>query len=177
MEEMYHKPYFNRRNYILDQIEHFSMNSDELLLVLLIDFCNEQNMVISHALLADKTHKGLDEIDKTLTSLTNKGYLDIRMGNRQIVFDISGVFKEQRIETVFNSTLFEVFENEFGRTFSQMEVSRISDWMKQYEQQLIIYALREAVIYNKKSLDYIDKILVEWKQRSLSVEDVENGVK
>ncbi|MGL5541330.1 MAG: DnaD domain-containing protein [Erysipelotrichaceae bacterium] len=172
---IYNQPYFNRRNYILENVEHFSLHAEELILLLLIDYCNEYSKVISHAYLAEKLKKSLDEIDRLLDGLSNKGYLEIKMGNRQILFDISGIFKEQSVGKAFQSDLFELFEHEFGRTFSQLEMARMSEWMRLYEKQLIIYALREAVIYNKKGLDYIDRILQSWKERGLSVEDIESG--
>ena len=40
---------------------------------------------------------------------------------------------------------------------------------------MIIYALREALTYDKKSFDYIERILIEWKKRGLTPEEYEEG--
>ncbi len=175
--ELFMTSYFNRRNYILENMDSLGLSSDEVLTLLLIDFANEQNKVLSHQFLASKLNYNLDEIDGLLTRLASKGLLEIKMENRQILFDISGVFKQKKVDPLYDKTLYELFEHEFGRTFSQMEASRISDWVKVHDRQLIIYALREAVMYDKKNLDYIDGILRSWKERSLTVQDIENGNK
>ena len=45
----------------------------------------------------------------------------------------------------------------------------------EYDQTLIVYALREAMTKNKRSFDYIDRILLDWKRRGFSAEDYERG--
>lgn len=75
----------------------------------------------------------------------------------------------------FDESLFDVFEMEFGRPLSQMELQRMSDWIENYDQKLIQYALREAIMFDKKSFDYIERILIEWKNRGLQVQDIEDG--
>ena len=71
--------------------------------------------------------------------------------------------------------MFDLFESEFGRPLSQTELQRMSDWLENYDQKLIGYALREAVTYDRKSFDYIDRILVEWKKTGMSAEQYERG--
>ncbi|PLT45699.1 Chromosome replication initiation protein DnaD [Paenibacillus pasadenensis] len=60
--------------------------------------------------------------------------------------------------------LFSVFEQEFGRPLSPMECERISMWLDQdrYSDELIRFALREAVFAGKLHFTYIDRILLEW---------------
>ena len=41
--------------------------------------------------------------------------------------------------------------------------------------KLICYALREALTYDHKSFDYIERILVEWKNRGMTAEKYEGG--
>lgn len=67
-------------------------------------------------------------------------------------------------------TLFELFETEFKRPLTQVELVRLSDWSREYDQQLIIYALREAAINEAYSFNYIDKILCEWKRKGMTAE-------
>lgn len=67
-------------------------------------------------------------------------------------------------------TLFELFETEFKRPLTQVELMRLSDWSREYDQQLIIYALREASINKASSFNYIDKILCEWKRKGMTAE-------
>ena len=66
-----------------------------------------------------------------------------------------------------------MFETEFQRPITQVELVRLSDWSREYDQQLIIYALREAVIKEAFNFNYIDKILCEWKRKGMTAEKYE----
>lgn len=62
--------------------------------------------------------------------------------------------------------LFVVFEKEFGRPLSPMELEAISGWIDQdrYPEELIRMALKEAVFAGKVHFRYIDRILLEWSR-------------
>lgn len=177
MEKQWWKErYINRRDWILESLSELSLTSEESLTILLIDFMNEHDLNISHGILAEKLKKDSEEIDNILSVLSAKGYLQIGYQDRKIAFSIDGIFAAQQDKTMaFDASLFDIFETEFGRPLSQMELQRMSDWIQIYEQKLIQYALREAIMFDKKSFDYIDRILVEWKNRNLSVQDIEDG--
>lgn len=177
MEKQWWKEhYVNRRDWIFEHLEELALHSEEALTILLIDYMNQHDMNISHGILAEKLKKNSEEIDNLLSVLTAKGYLQIGFQERKIAFSIDGVFTSLQKKTIdFDESLFDVFESEFGRTLSQMELQRMSDWLQIFDQKLIQYALREAIMFDKKSFDYIDRILVEWKRRELSVQDIEDG--
>lgn len=70
--------------------------------------------------------------------------------------------------------LFSVFEQELGRLLSPYECEIISGWLDQdrYSEEIILFALKEAVFAGKLSLRYIDRILVEWsRNRVTTVEE------
>lgn len=173
--KLYEKSYFNRRNYILEEMEDLDLNAEELLVVLLIDYCSEQNILISHSILAQKTKQSVDAIDRVLSSLTAKGYLETKFLQGKLIFDLRGIFEEEKPKANIDQSLFQLFEKEFKRTFSQVELTRIADWVTTYGKDSIVYALREAIINEKYSIDYIERILQEWKRRELSIEDIQNG--
>lgn len=83
--------------------------------------------------------------------------------------------REQEYKDCYECSLFELFEREFARTISQTECQRLVDWSEKYDDMLIRYALREALLYEKHNLDYIERILVNWKQKGLTVEKYEDG--
>lgn len=176
MEKWWNERWFERRSWILDHLEDLTLNAQETLVVLLIDFMNEHNIVISHAVLAQKLKVETTIIDDILTQLTTKGYLQIEYQSGSIHFDIDGVFEDGAGKAQpFDISLFELFESEFARTLSQLEVQRLADWLKDYDQKLIGYALREALTYEHKNFDYIERILQEWKRKGLRAEDYEEG--
>lgn len=65
--------------------------------------------------------------------------------------------------------LFRLFEQEFARALSPIEIETISYWLDedQFKPALIKAALREAVLMGKLNFRYIDRILNEWKKRGI----------
>lgn len=65
--------------------------------------------------------------------------------------------------------LLEVFQQEFGRLLTPIEIQTIGDWLDRdrYSKELILAALREAVLNQKYSLRYIDRILMSWEKKNI----------
>lgn len=83
-------------------------------------------------------------------------------------------------EKVDEGELFKLFEQEFGRFLSPMEAESISMWLDDdaHSPAIIRAALKEAVLAQKVSLRYIDRILFEWKKKNVkSMADVEKHAK
>ncbi len=76
---------------------------------------------------------------------------------------------ERKEETnIDNADIFSVFEAEFGRTLSPMEMEIIKGWVNSnFSYELMLEALKEATYNGVNSLRYIDKILYEWKKKGL----------
>lgn len=70
-------------------------------------------------------------------------------------------------------SLFELFEDEFKRPLTQVEMQRLFDWQKEHGEQLVMYALREAILNNAYHFNYIDKILCEWQRNGMTAEKYE----
>jgi DNA replication protein len=84
------------------------------------------------------------------------------------------VYKEKQAEQEssqkeLEGEIFQLFEQEFGRFLSPMEIETISMWMDQdgHTPAIIRMALKEAVISQKISLRYVDRILFEWKKKNI----------
>lgn len=95
---------------------------------------------------------------------------------KELKEDNNTSLKENKLNEINNQekpSLFELFETEFQRPITQVELVRLSDWSREYDQQLIIYALREAVIKEAFNFNYIDKILCEWKRKGMTAEKYE----
>ncbi|UUZ95952.1 DnaD domain protein [Paenibacillus sp. P25] len=63
------------------------------------------------------------------------------------------------------SDIFSIFEKEFGRPLTPMELESISGWIDKdgYAEELILAGLKEAVFAGKVHFRYIDRILLEWR--------------
>jgi DNA replication protein len=88
------------------------------------------------------------------------------------------VYKEQHsakenAQKQLEGEIFQLFEQEFGRFLSPMEIETISMWMDQdgHTPAIIRMALKEAVISQKISLRYVDRILFEWKKKNIKTKN------
>lgn len=66
-----------------------------------------------------------------------------------------------------NTEIFTVFENEFGRPLSPMEIEQIELWYSEHSAAVILEALKRAVLGGKFSFKYIDTILLEWEKNKI----------
>ncbi len=66
-------------------------------------------------------------------------------------------------------TLFHRLEQEFGRPLSPNECEHIVKWLDEdeYPEELIEAALQEAVYCDKRSVRYMDRILIEWERHQI----------
>lgn len=177
VELEWNSPYFDRRSWILDHMDVLHIDHKEALVLLLVDFYNEQHIPIDHDHIKEKLKISAEDVEAIFMSLSEKGYLEIEFKNNVLTFNIEGVYvgRTDDIEQTISRSLLEEFEMEFKRTLSSFEMQRILDLADAYDARMVICALNEAAVNEKRSLDYIERILVSWKEKGLSVEDVENG--
>jgi DNA replication protein len=66
--------------------------------------------------------------------------------------------------------IFSIFEKEFGRPLTPMELESITGWLDKdgYPEQLILAGLKEAVFAGKVHFRYIDRILLEWSRNRIT---------
>ena len=74
--------------------------------------------------------------------------------------------------------IYSIFEQEFGRPISSIEYEIIKAWLeKEFSEELILGALKEAVYNGVHNLRYIDKILYEWQKKGFkNMKDVSNHI-
>ncbi len=83
----------------------------------------------------------------------------------QKLFNIVANDDKSEKEEIDNS-IFSVFEKELGRTLSPMEFEQIKEWITSgNSNELIICALREAVLNGVGNLRYIDSILNDGRKK------------
>ncbi|WP_218090589.1 DnaD domain protein [Paenibacillus solanacearum] len=66
--------------------------------------------------------------------------------------------------------VFSIFEKEFGRPLTPMELESIAGWIDKdgYPEELILAGLKEAVFAGKVHFRYIDRILLEWQRNRIT---------
>ena len=171
----YQQTCVNKRDYLLENLEKFHISHSELILLLMIDYLNQQGILITHDSLSAKLNISKQEVDQLLNELINKNYLYITISNGSMVYCFDGIFEMKNNENEFDKNLFEIFEQEFKRMLSQKELERLNEWALKYEKDLIVYALIEAVAYEKLSFDYIGRILLNWSEKGYTAKDYVEG--
>lgn len=166
--------YIDRRTWILDQLEGLNLSVVEAMILLLIDFGQSSRQPVSHEWLAVKLKMEIDDIETCLDQLSTKGYLQFQIDQGQILFRLDGLF-QQKNSGIQQAEVLELFERGMGRTLSSMEMDRILKWENQYGKALVNLALREALAFEARSLNYVEKVLVSWQKKGLSADDIVGG--
>lgn len=86
---------------------------------------------------------------------------------------------ERKETTIYDNSIFDLIEKEFGRVLSPIEYEIIKAWHENgICDELIKEALKEATFNGVSNLRYIDKILYEWQKKGFKdAKDVENNRK
>ena len=61
------------------------------------------------------------------------------------------------------TTIYEYVEQNFGRPLSPTEVQKIENWLLSYDPSIIKYAVEVATLNNKRTFNYVNGILNNWK--------------
>lgn len=173
----YETNYVSHRDWILDHLDLLGLSSDEAVVALMIDFMNEKRMNITVDDIAGHTGMSVEKADETVSLLCAKRYLQIQVNGGNVRFSLSGLFETDvaRSERMLDASLFDLFEQEFRRPLSQMEMQKINEWNRTTDRTLIIYALREASAYSSLSMGYIEAVLNSWKQKGITPKMIEEG--
>ena len=77
--------------------------------------------------------------------------------------DKNSIDKNSLVITTTNNTIYKYIEENFGRTISPVETEKINDWLSLYETEIIKYAIQIATLNNKRTFNYVNGILKNWK--------------
>ena len=165
----------------------YNLNINELLL--LIYFINQDEPSLDILRIKEITYLEEKEILEAFTLLNSKGLIVINMskqsdGKVSELIDISNVYKamisdiNKSAKKQTKNDIYQIFEEEFGRTLSPIEFELISAWIKSgIEEDLIIGALKEATYNGVRNMRYIDKIIYEWGKKGFkTMNDVNNHI-
>lgn len=182
MKEVLEKAkYIDWKQLLINNYRNLDLKEEEVMILLVIDsLLNNNEIIITPDLLALKMNYSQQVLDKHLSSLLNKNLINIEEDEQgKIKTTLNGIkyivvsdFLKAQTNTKSEDdlqkeqNLFEIFENQFGRPLSFVEMDTMQQWLQEgYEEDKIILALKEAVAMKKKNIRYIDKILLEWRQQ------------
>ena len=179
-------------NVLLTHYKSLGLSNEQLILVLqlksFIDAGNDfpdtevisKRMQISSSDVFQMIHELINkkliiiETEKNIEGKTRDSYrLDLLWDKLAMV--ISQQENQQRFEKqhLSEQDLFQLFEAEFSRPLSPIEMQTIGMWLDEdhYTIELIELALREAVLNQVYSLKYVDRILLNWERKNIRTKD------
>lgn len=168
--------YIDQKAWIIEHIADLKLSPDALILILVIIHHQHKNLNLN--VLSQLSNMSVKTVDQILNRLVQDNRLTITVSKDQLFFDLSPLFQ---LEAVFPkdqwSSLIHLYEQEFKRPLSSHEVEKLQDWLTKLDASYLVHALREAVIYQKLNFSYIDKILISWINKDISLEALNSGHK
>lgn len=123
---------------------------------------------------------GLDDEDilNTYSSLLTKKLISVSLvktnGLSSEVINLDMFYDKLIMNTKteeVSTDIYSKFESEFGRVLSPIEYETINRWLSSgVKEDLILSALKEAVVSGACNLRYIDKIIYSWTKKGKSEE-------
>ncbi|AYW44981.1 DnaD domain protein [Tetragenococcus koreensis] len=176
-------------NLLIENYRQLGLTNDEFILwIQLYKYHESGNDFPDLAPIAVNMNCDQKEIYNLLNQLVEKQVIAIEseknsQGIRNDFYDFSAIFeklevlqKQQEKKTNERSyeqkvqSLYQMFEKEFGRALSPIEYQRIGQWIEEdeYQPDLIQLALKEAVLNQAYSLNYIDRVLLSWERKNIT---------
>lgn len=173
---------------LLENYKKLKINENELAVLFMIDhLIGQGNPFITADILSLKMTLDVKTIDSLLAGLLTRGLIEyVSKGKKTITtldplkeklfreFQMKSTFDEEvrktkEVKEMINN-IYAQFEQLLARPLSQVEFSRIREWVEYgYSDEMIINALKECLSRGKKSLRSVDKVLLSWSER----EDIE----
>ena len=175
-------------NYMIQNLLKLDLNLEEF--ILLVYLINQSDIVpFDINKLSTNLNYESNKILELISSLNEKNYISIEMNKKNGIIEefisldlfynkiIS--FIQDKKEEINNKSIFSNFEKEYGRTLSPTEIEIIESWKESnFSDEMILEALKEAVLSGVYNMRYIDKILFEWSKKGYkTVEDIKHKTK
>ncbi|MCL6453786.1 MAG: DnaD domain protein [Alicyclobacillus sp.] len=141
----------------------------------------EQREFLTPGELAERLGIDAPQTTDVLSNLVTRGFLAVgeRLDGQGVIstyYDLKPLWTRLRGRDPLQSPVNQwtknpvvLFEEEFGRPLSGLECEQIREWLERdkHPEWLVNEALREAVLANKYSFKYIDRILFEWQRHHI----------
>jgi DNA replication protein len=168
---------------LLETYRDMSLSEEHVMIILMTDYCLIQgDRLVTADLLSLKMSLDYKRIDQLFAELMNKGLINLVTEEDGIMSTSITSLKELLIDAYVrtyikdktkpekteksNDNLIAIFETEFGRPLSYLEIQTIRKWFEEgYQEAQILNALKTATGAKVKNIRYIDKILLEWRQQ------------
>ena len=164
--------------------KNIGLTEQELILVIYIMNTSE---IFNPKQISNDLNITLNNVMELMEDLTSKSIIRLelkKIGNiRNEYINLDGLYEKltfkilNKEEPEKQSNIYSIFEEEFGRTISAMEIEIINAWIDNgTSEETILLALKEATYNGVSNLRYIDRIISEWSKKGIKTqEDVEKS--
>ena len=164
---------------LLLNYKKLKLNEAELIIIIFLINSNEYNPKI----ISDAMGIKLPLLLEMIALLEEKGILKIKLekiNNIQVeVANLDGLYEKLALilmgekTSEKESTIYDTFEQELGRTLSPIEYELVGEWLNNNSEEILKLALKEATYNGVSNFRYIDRIIHEWKKKGIKTrEDV-----
>ncbi len=175
------------RTLLIENYKDLGLDEQDLAIILIIDRCKSSGQqLVTPELISLKHTLSCEEIDSKMEVLMNKKYITIKdckeglETSLQPLIDkmIMNVMNEQnKAMNKANDEIYTLLEKSFSRPLTQFEISVVRSWFDNGEKiEQIKEAINVAAFSNKKNINYIDSVLLEWKRRNDIAEEGQSAV-
>ena len=188
MQDWLHQGQLTIPNVLLKYYRQIGLNERELVVLLQLQAANQQEGFPNFQTIAQHMNCSRDELFEAIQSLINKQVLTIHTiqnsaGKSEDRLNFDVLYEKlwhclqqqqkqaaEKEETLKLQDLYTLFEQEFGRSLSPIELDTLNMWLDDdhYAPELIQMALKEAVLNQVYSLKYIDRILLSWEKKNIT---------
>lgn len=146
--------------------------------IIIIDIMNYgEKVIFNPEIFAEDIGSDKTTIMKLINSLSDKNIISIvleKHDKKTYEYISLDVLYEKLYNTIIgkestpeiDNSVFAVFEGELGRTMSPMEYEKIKEWITSgNSNEIIILALKEAIMNGVNNFNYIDSILNTWRKK------------
>ena len=164
---------------LLLNYKKLKLNEAELIIIIFLINSNEYNPKI----ISDVMDIKLPLLLEMIALLEEKGILKIKLekiNNIQVeVANLDGLYEKLALilmgekTSEKESTIYDTFEQELGRTLSPIEYELVGEWLNNNSEEILKLALKEATYNGVSNFRYIDRIIHEWNKKGIKTrEDV-----
>lgn len=173
--------------YIFKIKNELKIDTDTFIILMYLINYNEEKIVFNPMKISKDLNINLEEVMKYIDLLINNKLIsvDVIKNEKNIMEDyinlelfynkLNNLLIDEVNNNETDNNFFSIFEREIGRCISPMEYEIINAWLdSNTSEELILEALKEAIMNGTTALKYIDKIIYEWNRKGFKTkEDVE----
>ncbi|MFV0275222.1 MAG: DnaD domain-containing protein [Bacilli bacterium] len=162
--------------------------SDAEFIILLVIINYDLNVPIDYKKISETLNMNLTDIVEKIHSLTDKKIIEIvvKKSKNNIISEFVSLdllkyklthFVMDKSDKKDNSKIYSLFESEFGRPISPLELDALNNFLQKYTSDKIMDALKEASLSGVNNMKYIEKILQNNNFKNINKSEVKETKK